>query len=373
MKYLLVTDIPAPWREKVFENVYKRIGDEFHVIYCKHNEKRRLWKFPLGKHPKTFLSGITISTKRTKENYFNLGIIPFLLKSRPRVVVCFSLNPTIFITLIISKLMNTNIAVFADTWIGRDKELSWFQKIGRKLYTNFFPDAFIGASRKTLAWYRYYNNNIPDESLFVSSLCADNEYFERYNKNKGTEKKYDIMFAGRIVDRKNPLFFADVAKKIKEKSGKCKALIMGDGDHELKAAMFNILKENSVDYHFAGFVEHNELPKYYPQAKLLLFPTSGDCWGVVINEAFVSGVPVITTDMTAAAGELVLDGKNGYVLPMDSDLWVEKIRTLLESPEKLHAFSKCARETVRKFNFANAAEGIIACIDYLKANSEKRE
>ena len=71
MKYLLITDIPAPWREKVYENVYKKFGDEFQVVYCNYNEKRRLWKFPLGNHPKTFLKGITISMKGIKENYIN--------------------------------------------------------------------------------------------------------------------------------------------------------------------------------------------------------------------------------------------------------------------------------------------------------------
>ena len=48
VKYLLITDIPAPWREKVYENVYHELGDEFHVAYCGRNEKRRLWKFAEG-------------------------------------------------------------------------------------------------------------------------------------------------------------------------------------------------------------------------------------------------------------------------------------------------------------------------------------
>lgn len=365
MKYLLVTDIPAPWREKVYENVYKKYGNEFHVLYCKRNEKRRLWTFPLGTHPKTYLKSITIDIKGKKENFFNLGIIPFLLKNRPQVVICFSLNPTIYITLFISKLMKCKIAVFADTWLGRDRNVSWLQKIARMIYCNFFADAFIGASKQTFNWYKYYNKNIEIESFFQSSLCADNDYFLNYLKGKPINKRYDLMFSGRIVETKNPLFFVEVALKVKEKLGNCSVLIIGDGDKKLKNKMFAVLRENRIDYEFPGFIEHSKLPEYYSQSRIFLLPTSGDCWGVVINEALISGVPVITTNRTAAAGEVVLDGKNGYVLPMDSELWAEKIIGLLKNSNELESFSKCAREKVSRFNFVKAAQGIIDTIEYL--------
>lgn len=367
MKYLLLTDIPAPWREKVYENVYKKYGNDFHVVYCKHNEKRRLWKFPLGNHSKTFLKSATLNLGE-KERYFNIGIINYLIKNKPKVIICFSLQPIIFLAFLLSKLLKIKIAILSDAWLERDRKITWIQKLGRKLAYNFFSDAFIGASKQTLNMYRYYNKNISDESLFLSALCADNEYFKESMKGKDIKKKYDIMFSGRIVALKNPLFFADVAIKIREKLGNCRVLIIGDGDDKLKEAMFNIFEENSIDYHFAGFIKHDKLPEYYSQAKILLFPTSMDCWGVVINEAFVSGVPVITTDMTAAAGELVINGKNGYVLAMDSDIWAEKIYTLLKNTEKLHAFSNCAIETVNKFNFKSATQGIIAAIEYLNRN-----
>jgi glycosyltransferase involved in cell wall biosynthesis len=179
------------------------------------------------------------------------------------------------------------------------------------------------------------------------------------------EKKYDIMFSGRIAQEKNPLFITEVARRVREKRGYCRVLIMGDGDEELRGKMREHFQQAGIESYFAGFIEHSMLPAYYCQAKILLLPTSGDCWGVVINEAFISGVPVITTDMTAAAGELVLDGENGYVLPMDSDLWAERICSLLSDEEKYEAFSMRAKEKVSAFSFDQAAQGIIDAITYL--------
>lgn len=366
IKYLLVTDIPAPWREKVYEKVYKYFGDAFHVVYCNNNEKRRLWEFPFGKHPKTFLKTITITSDKLKENYLNFGIIPFLLKYRPKIVVCFSLVPTAFIAFTLAKLIRAKIIVFADTWAGRDTGISWLQKLARKIAYGIVPDAYLGASIQTLNMYRLYNKYVDNNRLFISSLCADNDYFIECLEGRTIQKKYDIMFSGRIVNLKNPKFFAEVATKVKEKLGRCSVLIMGEGDEQLKDELLSKLKERGIAYDFPGFIKHRELPEYYSQSKILLLPTSGDCWGVVINEAMISGVPVITTNMTAAAAELVLDGINGYVLPLDADLWAEKIVALLNDNKKLNQLSKAAKETVQNFNFDNAAEGIIKAIEYIE-------
>lgn len=366
MKHLLITDCPTPWREKVLENVYAKFGNEFHVVYCNDKEERRLWKFPLGKHSKTSLrKTVHIKWGDSKEKYLNLGIISLLLRNRPKTVICETFNPTIFLTLLAAKVLGIRIGWLADTWLGRDK-VSWYQKVARKVTYSLFVDAFIGASKETLKWYRHYNKNIAEESLFISQLCADNQYFIDLLERRSVIKRYDIMFSGRIAKEKNPLFLADVASRIKNKTGACRVLIIGDGDEQLKREMFKRFEEAGVEYSFPGFIEHSRLPKFYSQAKVLLLPTSGDCWGVVINEALVSGVPVITTNLTAAAGDLVIDGVNGYVLPFNAELWAERICSLLDNPNKYEAFSNRGREMVGGFTFERAAQGIIGAIEYLE-------
>lgn len=365
MKYLVVTDTPTPWREKVYENVFKHYGDEFHVVYCSLKEDRRLWNFPLGDYPKTFLKGTSVTGRKGKQRFINFSIVKFLLKNRPEIIIWFSFQPTVILALLLSKIIKTKLACLSDTWLLRDNDISLIQKIGRKIAYNYFSNAFIGVSQQTFNMYKYYNSKIKDDQLFTSALCADNKYFNEILENKNIIKKYDLIFSGRIIDLKNPLFFARIAALVKEKMGQCKVLIIGDGDINLKEKMINIFREHNVDYDFSGFITHNELPKYYSMAKILLLPTSGDCWGVVINEAMISGLPVITTDMTAAARELVLDGINGYVLQLDVEQWVEKIINLLNEPEILNIFSNRAKETVNKFNFDNAAQGIIDTINFL--------
>ena len=81
----------------------------------------------------------------------------------------------------------------------------------------------------------------------------------------------------------------------------------------------------------------------------------------------VAGTPVITTDMTAAAGELVLHDRNGYVLPLDVESWSAAISRLLLERETWQSFSEAAETNVAQYTFDHAARGILAAMNSLRA------
>lgn len=66
--------------------------------------------------------------------------------------------------------------------------------------------------------------------------------------------------------------------------------------------------------HFHGAVPQPELFQRYAQADMLVFPTLSDGFGMVVTEAFASGLPVLTTDRAGAA-DLVCHGENGLIVP----------------------------------------------------------
>ena len=70
--------------------------------------------------------------------------------------------------------------------------------------------------------------------------------------------------------------------------------------------------------HFIGFQSKEELKKWYQAADAFVLPTREDIWGLVINEAMAQGLPIITTDKCIAGLELVKEGENGYIVPVDN-------------------------------------------------------
>ena len=205
---------------------------------------------------------------------------------------------------------------------------------------------------------------------FLSPLAVDNDYFQSRLAGQQLERRFDVMFSGRIVKLKNPLFFAEVCVGIKARLGKCRVLIIGDGKNALKAEMRRIFEQHGVSCEFAGFIPQTALPEYYSQSRLLLLPTSRDCWGVVLNEAMAAGTPAITTAWTAAAGELVLHERNGYVLPLDVEAWASVASELLSNQTKWEALSQCAQQTVKEFSYDKAAAGILSALAYLSGRQE---
>ena len=140
-------------------------------------------------------------------------------------------------------------------------------------------------------------------------------------------------------------------------------LLIGDGT--LRDDVLAQLVAAKVDYHYAGFLQQDALPASYASARILLFTTSGDTWGVVANEAMAAGTPVITTPFSGVAHELVQDDKTGFVCDLDVNLWADRALNLLEAPEQWSIMSNNARNLVKEYTYQKAAEGIEAACAYV--------
>jgi hypothetical protein len=202
MDYLILNDIPTPWREPVFERVYHKLAGDVRVVYFKNNEKRRLWSFQMGSHPKTILRGLTVARHGT-ERFFNPGILPLLLFQRPRTALIFASikDPSALLAMAICRVLGTKIALLDDSWLGRDRRINGLQRLARLFVYNCFGDAFIGTSRQTLVMFKHYNRRLLPEQFFLSHLVADNDFFQAQLSDKRLERRFDLMFSGRIVPK----------------------------------------------------------------------------------------------------------------------------------------------------------------------------
>jgi len=83
-------------------------------------------------------------------------------------------------------------------------------------------------------------------------------------------------------------------------------------------------------------------------------------WGLVVNEAFHQGVPVIATDAVgAAAGGLVRHERTGLVVPAgDAAALRAAIERLRDDPALRHRLGAAAREAIAAYTPAAWAEGM---------------
>jgi glycosyltransferase involved in cell wall biosynthesis len=110
-----------------------------------------------------------------------------------------------------------------------------------------------------------------------------------------------------------------------------------------------------TNVHFVGFQKKERLAEFYKAADLFVLPTREDVWGLVINEALAYGLPTITTDRCVAGLELIEDGVNGYVVPVeDEKILAEKISAVLSSD--LQQMGEASLRKIRPYTLENMAK-----------------
>jgi len=352
MKVILITNNPAPYRVPVFNILASMPGLDFQVLYCSEREPDRRWSLPELEHKHRYLDSYAgVFSLRGKFIHWNKGVNKLLKKKMPDVVITCGFSPTMLLGWLFCQRNNVRHISMSDGTRLSESDLSFVHRYVRKVVFRT-TSAFIGASKQTLSMYSDYD--IPADTFFQSHLCVDNASFVSPKLEKRT---YDIMFSGRFIDSKMPLFFCEIVNRLLKGRKQLSVLILGSGPGEEKMRSY-LSNSPGLLVNFAGYVAQSDLPKYYGDTKLLLFPTRSDAWGVVANEACASGVPVITCKNAGVAGELVVDGVNGFVLPLDEQKWVSAIDKLLDAPEDWLEMSTNALEEVEKYNFDAAANGI---------------
>lgn len=350
-KIASIINMPAPYREKMHELLSVYFDRNYTVVYCAEREANRKWNINYGNYDKIVLSKIN---KNGIHN--NIEIVNILKSINPDVIIIMGFFPTMLYSFIWAMVKQKKFIVFTDGTLKSESGLSYIHKIIRKIvFRNTI--AFIGPANGSADLYKSYG--IKDEQFFKSYLCANNDLFHPIPWN---DKKYDLMFSGQFIERKMPFFFIDVVLIVREKIPDLKILILGDGP--LKNDIIAQLNKSKIAYDYPGFIKQEELPRFYAKSKLFLFPTQNDPWGVVANEAMAAGVPVITCENAGAANDLVLDGENGFVLPLQEDIWAKNIIETLNNKTEYQRLSNNALAHVKKYNYISAAKGVEDAISY---------
>jgi len=123
---------------------------------------------------------------------------------------------------------------------------------------------------------------------------------------------------------------------------------------------------------FEGVITPDKIPARLAVADLLVLPSRWDGWGVVINEAFSVGTPVIASDRCGGA-DLIKNGQNGYVFRSEN---VEDLRACLSSflsrRTDWASFRSMSTEVGNKITTEEAAPYLIKCLNHINGTSAER-
>lgn len=366
LRIAIVTNQLAPNRTPVFSKIAGTPGIRLHVFSSIEHEPDPLWDYPALAYDSTSMGETCISMRQPYINN-NVGIISGLKRFAPDVIVTDGFNP-IHVYAFLYALSNglPHVPMTDGTDISEQKPGFLQRAVRHFVYSK--SKAFISASDGGQNLFDSYG--LQHKHCFKSCLCVDNDAF--FEASRSQEKRFDFIFCGRIEAVTKPLFALEVALQVaKRLNRKVKMLYVGSGAREENVRKAALLYPGLVEVEFAGSAVQRKLPELYSSARVLLFPTVRDPWGVVANEACAAGLPVIVSPYAGVANELVRDGQNGFVCDLDVDVWADKAEYLLTNPAVYQRFSENSRDFVSLYTFKNAAEGVIAaCRSAVPADSE---
>jgi glycosyltransferase involved in cell wall biosynthesis len=112
-----------------------------------------------------------------------------------------------------------------------------------------------------------------------------------------------------------------------------------------------------------GGVSEEELARRYVEADVFALLSRHEPWGVVVNEAAASGLPLVLSNRVGAAYDLLRDGENGFLVPAENvGAAAGAIRKLAEDADLRRRMGARSRELVRAWNYEASVESFVAAV-----------
>jgi 1,2-diacylglycerol 3-alpha-glucosyltransferase len=201
--------------------------------------------------------------------------------------------------------------------------------IKRKIYSSV--DAILCPAP---AWNQTFNFfGFRNDQIFYGVNVIDNNFWNENVPCKPYNLPEDyILCVGRQVIKKNGLFLLKAYREYAESNPDPKALVLvGDGPR--RPVLKSFVEEAALrKVYFLPFSSQEQLRQYYQNASYFILPSRyGETWGLAVNEAMASGLPVLVSNEAGCASTLLVQGRNGYTFSPER---VEELSGLLSLMHK---------------------------------------
>jgi glycosyltransferase involved in cell wall biosynthesis len=147
-----------------------------------------------------------------------------------------------------------------------------------------------------------------------------------------TNKKYDIIYYGRIIAHKHVEHIVDIVKNLLDDDIDVKALIIGNGPGEDDIKEKIITNKLSKDIEIIDFVdEYDVLIEHIKSARIMIQPSEREGFGITIIEANACGLPVLVINYPDnAAKDLIQNNVNGFICDNYEDM-LARVRKIINN------------------------------------------
>lgn len=352
MTVLFITNIPSPYRVAFFNELGKLV--KLTVMFEKNaaDERNETWKeYEFSTFQGVFLQGVKVSGDKA----LCPSVIRYLKQKWDHIVVADVSSPTGMLAIQYMKIHHIPYWIegdgaFAKSGKGMKEHIKRHFICGAKGYfstSKAHDEYYITYGADPDRIFRYPFTSIHEADVLLDPKGEKEKV--RLRAELEMPDRPTVISVGQMIPRKGLDILIRAAAQCKNTNF---CIIGGTPTQEYSELKQDLHAEN---VQFFEFKKPQELKRYYQAADLFVLPTREDIWGLVINEAMANALPIITTDRCVAGLELVRNGENGYIVPVeDVSATVDAIQTALSTDvTKMGARSL---DIIREYTIESMAE-----------------
>ena len=372
-----LTNIVSPYRAPVFKMLGQDRSIELKVFIDAETEFDRNWSVDTSELDisKPFSLSWKRSVRFSKPFRFTqkvalhlpVGLIFSLLKYRPEAIISHELGFRSIIAALYCRLFRKPLLIWAYQSRVSSGQASWRQRIRKSLLQQ--AEVVLGMGTQAREVLR--NWGVPDEKIVDALNAANHISIDRqlsspsaHTKIRSIKEKYSkggrrlAIVVGRLIPLKGIECLLDAWDQLRpEVKDRWSLLFVGDGP------LAEYIQERDPLVHHAESVDHDSIAYWFSAADLHLFPSIGDVWGLVVNEASHCGTPTICSPYAGCADDLVIDGETGLIIDFtDTPEAVARLEKALTFKSYI-GMGNAARERVERFSLANLSNSFAEAVN----------
>jgi glycosyltransferase involved in cell wall biosynthesis len=304
------------------------------------------------------------------------GLPGALLRFQPDVVISGELGWRTLLAWAICRLLGAQLVIWSYHSKTSVTSAGWLLRVVRR-WLLASAAAVIGMGRQAREALEALG--VPAERIFDAPNAHDHDAFlaarariepetVRRTLAEGLGCRDRIaLVAGRLVPVKGvaPLLAAweRLPQKIRDD---WTLLFVGSGPLQSMIEEASAGEPDGAIVHIPELPPH-ELVDYYAASRLLIFASLADTWGLVVNEAFACGLPVLCSRHAGCADDLLRPGENGWLFdPSEPAEFVSALREALCAPD-LERLARGARDTAERFRPEAMAAGFRRAVEHARS------
>ena len=319
------------------------------TLFDQNSQKKRLRK---GIEYKTFLYHQFHGNSRLFSLIPAQILYRLIVKKKYDIVVSYLEGPT---THILSgcPYSDTKSVAWVHVEMSNERQLSvGFKSLSDALkgYETFDRIVFVAKTVQD-SFRRISGHNFRSELVLyntINSKRIKEKAQERLTERVFSDKEFNIISVGRIIEAKGYDRLARVQRKLKALGYKTHVFILGTGKEQKELENYTIANGISESFTFLGFQKNPY--KYVSAADLFVCSSRREGFSTAVTEALILGVPVVSTNCSGACELLGENNEYGIVTDNDEESLYQGIKELLDDSDLLSHYRKQAKTRGNRFS-----------------------